>query len=296
MNKVREILRLKQQCDLGQRAIARALNISRPVVRQYLERLESAGVDYAAIVAMTDDALVEILEGENQSNSARYQALREKFSDFLKELKQPGVTLLRLWQEYRAEHPDGYGYSQFCHHFQCWRSSSELTMHVDHKAGDKMFVDFTGKKLQIIDQQTGEIKEVEVFVALLGASQLTYVEAVATQQKHDWIKANQNALHYFGGVPKAVVPDCLKAAVKQANKYEPDINPEYTDFARHYQTTILPARPRHPKDKALVEGAVRIVYAICDRLIHNSYQIELKGESMRRKPNKIPAENCHHAR
>jgi transposase len=261
MDKVREILRLKQQCALGQRAIARALNISRPVVKQYLERLESAGLDYAAIKAMDDDILLKILEGEDQSNSERYQALRGKFSEFVKELKQPGVTLLRLWQEYREQHPDGYSYSQFCYHFQLWRSSSELTMHIDHKAGDKMFVDFTGKKLQIVNKQTGELKDVEVFVAILGASQLTYVEAVATQQKHDWIRANQNAFHYFGGVPKAVVPDCLKSAVKKANKYEPDINPEYADFARHYQITILPARPNHPKDKALVEGAVKIVYA-----------------------------------
>jgi transposase len=134
-------------------------------------------------------------------------------------------------------------------------------MHITHKVGDKMFVDFTGKKLQIVDNLTGEIKDVETFVAILGASQYTYLEAVASQKKEDWIKANQSAFHYFGGVPAAVVPDCLKAAVKNANWYEPEINPEFLDFARHYQTTILPARPAHPKDKALVEGAVKIVYS-----------------------------------
>ena len=132
---------------------------------------------------------------------------------------------------------------------------------MDHKAGDKLFVDFTGKHLEIVNRQTGEIQDVEVFVAVLGASQRTYVEATASQKKEDWIKANQNALYYLGGVPHAIVPDCLKSAVKIGNKYEPDINPEYIDFARHYQTTILPARPNRPKDKALVEGAVKIVYA-----------------------------------
>jgi len=151
---------------------------------------------------------------------------------------------------------------------------------MDHKVGDKMFVDFTGKTLEIVDQQTGEIRDVEVFVAVLGASQYTYVEAVATQKKHDWIKVNQNAFLYFGGVPQAVVPDCLKSAVQKANKYEPDINPEYADFARHYQTTILPARPNCARDKALVEGTVRIIYTrifaqIRNRIFHSLEELNL---------------------
>ncbi|MCI0549921.1 MAG: IS21 family transposase, partial [Anaerolineae bacterium] len=187
------------------------------------------------------------------------------------------------WQEYRAEHPEGYSYSQFCYHFQVWRGTSQLTMHMTHKAGDKMFADFTGKKLHIVDKLTGEIKDVETFVAILGASQYTYVEAIASQKKEDWLKANQNAFYYFGGVPHAVVPDCLKAAVKQANWYEPEINPEFLEFSRHYQTAILPARPAHPKDKALVEGAVRIVYswifaALRDRLFHS---VEELNEAIR---------------
>jgi transposase len=261
MNKVREIIRLNEQCNLSQRTIARALKISRPVVKEYIDKIHSSELDYATINNIDDDTLLQIVEGTNKSNSDRYRALRSKFEYFLKELKRTGVTLERLWQEYLDEHPDGYSYSQFCYHFQVWRNTSELTMHIDHKAGDKMFVDFTGKNLQIVDKKTGEIKDVEVFVAILGASQYTYVEAVETQKKHDWIKVNQNAFYYFGGVPKAVVPDCLKTAIKNPDKYEPDINPEYADFARHYQITILPARPSRPKDKALVEGAVRIVYA-----------------------------------
>ncbi|RLE11094.1 IS21 family transposase, partial [Candidatus Aerophobetes bacterium] len=130
-------------------------------------------------------------------------------------------------------YPEGYSYSQFCYHFQVWRSLFPLTMHIEHKAGEKMFVDYTGKKLRIYDSIRGKTKEVEVFVAILPASQLTYVEATETQKRQDWIKANENALWYFGGVPKAVVPDSLKSGVTKANKYEPEINPVYTDFARY---------------------------------------------------------------
>lgn len=261
MEKVREIVRLSEQGFLSKRAIARALNVSRPIVREYIEKIKASGLDYDSIKQMDDDVLLEIIKGKGTSQSQRYEALSQYFEYFVKELKRTGVTLQRLWQEYRIKHPDGYGYSQFCYHFQFWRNTSELTMHMSHKAGDKMFVDFTGKKLYIVDRKTGELKEVETFVAIMGASQRTYVEAVESQQKQDWISTNQNAMHYFGGVPKAIVPDCLKTAVTKADKYEPDINPEFADFARHYNTAILPARPDHPKDKALVEGAVRIVYA-----------------------------------
>lgn len=261
MEKIREIIRLKEHTNLSERAISRVVNVSRPIVKKYIEVIGGAGLDYVSIKNMDNYTLQEIVEGEDQFRSPRYEVLHSLFEYFVKELKRPGVTLQRLWEEYRTAHPDGYGYSQFCFHFKYWRSGSELTMHMSHKVGEKMFVDFTGKRLSIVNRQTGEIKNVEVFVAVLGASHLTYVEAVASQKKEDWIKANQNAFHYFGGVPQAVVPDCLKAAVKNGNKYEPDINPEYLDFARHYQTTILPARPHHPKDKAVVEGAVKIVYA-----------------------------------
>jgi transposase len=260
MNRVREIIRLKQQCQLSERAISRALNLSRPVISQYLRDIARTGLSYDEIQLMDDDALTDLLTGKTRKPE-RYIQLTKQFEYFARELKRTGVTLQRLWHEYRTEHPDGYSYTQFCYHFQVWRSTSELTMHLDHKAGDKMFADFTGKKLSYIDRQSGEIKETEVFVAILPASQFTYVEAVESQKKHDWLRANQNAFHYFGGVPKAVVPDNLKSAVQTPNFYEPEINPEYADFARHYQTVILPARPNHARDKAMVEGAVRIVYA-----------------------------------
>jgi len=280
MEKIREIIRLKENAKLSERAISRALKVSRPTVKQYIDQIDAAGLDYAAIKDMDDDALLESLAGKSKSQSQRYEGLCSQFEYFVKELKRPGVTLQRLWEEYRTEHSDGYGYSQFCFHFQQWRSSCKLTMHLEHKAGDKMFVDFTGKHLSIVDRETGEIKDVEVFVAILGASQLTYVEASTSQKKEDWIRVNQNALCYFGGVPNAIVPDCLKSAITMGNKYEPDINPEYADFARHYNTAILPARPKRPKDKALAEGAVKIVYAwifasLRNRIFHSLEDLNL---------------------
>ena len=187
--------------------------------------------------------------------------LAARFEYFVKELKRTGVTLDLLWEEYKQAKPEGYNRTQFCHHFQVWRESEpELTMHLDHKAGEKMFVDYPGKKFMVYDRLTGAGREVETLVAILGASQLTYAEATETQQKEDWINANEHALRYFGGVPEAIVPDCLKSAVAKADKYEPDINPEFADFARHHNTVILPARPHSPKDKALAENAVKILY------------------------------------
>lgn len=182
MEKVREILRLKEQCRLSERAISRALNVSRPIVKDYLAKLTRAGLNYSQVKQFSDDELLELIKGSHGGHSQRYEVLRQKFNYFAKELKRPGVTLQRLWQEYRTEYPRGYSYSQFCYHFQLWRSTSELTMHIDHKAGDKMFADFTGKKLQIVDRHTGEIREVEVFVALMGARHYTYVEATASQK------------------------------------------------------------------------------------------------------------------
>lgn len=175
----------------------------------------------------------------------------------------------------------GYNYSQFCHHYHSWRIiENSVSMHIEHKSGDKMFVDFTGKKMEIIDKDTGEIKKVEIFVAILGASGLTYVEAVESQKKHDFIKANENALYYFGGVPMAIVPDCLKSAVTKADRYEPEINQEYEDFANYYGTIILPARSRKPKDKALVENAVKIVYSRIFAPLRNEKKTFLKKKVM----------------
>ena len=182
------------------------------------------------------------------------------FPHIVVELKRKGVTLQLLWQEYREKHPEGYQYSQCCYHFGSWKDSSEVRMHIKHKAGDKMFVDYAGEKWPITEAKTGRVKLMEVFVAILGASGLTYAEATVSQRQEDWIRSNERALWYFGGVASAIVPDNLRPAVSHSNPYEPGINPMFDDFAEHYDTVIIPARVRKARDKALVENAVQLVY------------------------------------
>jgi len=259
MSKIREILRLLEM-KLSYRKVAEALNISRKVVSDISKKAMYLGICHSMIIDLQDDILTELLGFDNSKEPENQNKLRDFFPYVYKELKRPGVTLQILWEEYLNIEPEGYKYSRFCHYFGLWKKEKEVTMHLEHKSGDKMFVDFTGKKLIIMDRNTGETKEVEVFVSILGASQLTYVEATHSQKKQEFIKANENAFIYFGGVTNAIVPDCLKSAVTKGDKYEPDINPEYADFARHYNTVVLPARPYRPKDKALVENAVGIIY------------------------------------
>ena len=201
MKKIREIIRLHDECFLSNRQISRAIGVSRPVARDYILRIEAAGLKYSDIKDLSDDSLLEILDS-NRKFDERYEFIKRKFSYYAKELKRTGVTKQILWEEYKTENPDGYSYSQFCYHFQIWQNTSSVTMHIDHKAGDKLFVDFTGKKLVITDRKTGNEQEVEVFIGVLGASSLTYVEAVISQQKADWIRANENMLRYIGGVPE----------------------------------------------------------------------------------------------
>ncbi|MEA3346822.1 MAG: IS21 family transposase [Candidatus Auribacterota bacterium] len=258
MNQIKEIVRLKE-LKMSQRQIARALKISHPTVINCIHKISRNNLSFNDIKDLPDSTLSEIIYGQRK-RSTRYEMLSRHFPGFLKELKRKGVTLQLLWEEYKEKNPEGLMYSQFCEHFKKWRKASKVTLHIEHRAGDKMFADFAGTKMSIVDRKTGKEKELEIFAASLGASQLTYVEAVESQKKEDWIKVNENALRYFGGVPKAIVPDCLKSAVSKGCKYEPDINPEYYAFASHYGTTILPARPYRPQDKAIVENTVKIVY------------------------------------
>jgi transposase len=195
-----------------------------------------------------------------KENHERYQELMRYMPYVDKMLRQKGNTRFKLWREYISQYPNGYKYTSFCINYSDWIRKVNPAMHIVHKAGDKMFVDFAGEKLELINVSTGEIQDVEVFVAVLGCSQLTYAEACMSQKKEDFITACENALHYFGGVPQAVVPDNLKSAVIKSNRYEPTLNEAFEDFSNHYQFTILPARAYRPKDKAVVEGAVKILY------------------------------------
>ncbi len=204
--------------------------------------------------------MLSAINAKKEIENPRFKELFKLFPYFEKELKRTGVTLQLLWKEYSESHTDYYGYSQFCHHYYHWRKATKVSMHMEHKAGDKLFVDFTGKKLSIVDPKTGEKQELEIFVSVLGSSQLSYIEAVPSQKKADWVAVNQSALRFYKGVPAAIVPDCLKSAVIKADKYEPQINETYNDFAQHYQTIILPARALHPQDKSLAENFVRNAY------------------------------------
>jgi transposase len=262
MKQIRDILRLFEK-DLSRRMIATALNISRPVVSEYIKHFQEKGIKYCQIAEISDTELNEKLGFSVTAKSDKYKLLEANFPAYRKELGRTGVTLQLLWQEYREEQSDGYSRSQFSHYYREWKKENKLSMHMEHKAGDKMFVDFTGQKMQITDRQTGEIQDAEIFVSILGASQKTFTCAVASQKKVDWIWANVKSLEYFGGVLAGIVPDCLKSAVIKGCKYEPTINQDYDDFAEHYGLVILPARPYHPKDKALAENAVRLIYPGC---------------------------------
>ena len=174
------------------------------------------------------------------------------------ELKRKGVTLALLWEEYRGVHPDGYGYSRYCELYRVWEGRLSPVMRQRHVAGERLFVDYAGATLDVICSRTGEVREAQLFVATLGASSYTYVEATWTQSLPDWIASHVRAFAFFGGVPAQVVSDNLKSGVTKACFYEPTINRTYADLAAHYDTAIVPARPRKPKDKAKVEGAVLI--------------------------------------
>jgi transposase len=260
MKNIRNVVRLKSTTDMSERQIARALNISRPVVAQYWKDFQASGLDYEGIGEMPDSELLALFERPRVEKSGKYRQLLKRFPGIAVELKRKGVTLQLLWQEYKREQPEGFEYTQFCYHYQVWKSGSEVTMHQQHKAGEKMFVDYAGAKLAITDRLTGEQREVETFVAILGASGLTYAEASESQQIQDWIRSNERALWYFQGVCGAIVPDNLRSAVSSSNRYEPGINPSFDDFSQYYGTVIIPARVREARDKALAENAVKLVY------------------------------------
>jgi transposase len=260
MSKIRHVLQLIAQ-GRSKLLIASQTGVSRNTLKKYLKAFEHSGLSFTEVNALSDADLEALfIKPLEKPLDPRLQTLFSLFAAMDKELKRKGVTRFLLWQEYRRTHPDGYGISQFKHYFAQWRAQVNPSMRMEHKAGDKLYVDFAGDKLTIIDKQSGEVQPVEVFVAILGASQLTYVEAVMSQQKEDFIAACEGALHYYGGVPAAIVPDNLKSAVIKSSKYEPVLNETFADFAQHYGTTVLPARAYHPQDKALVEGAVKVVY------------------------------------
>lgn len=260
MSKIRQVIKLHCQ---GQKKlqISSVTGVSRNTVKKYLRIFTELKVTAEEIERLSEKDLNDLFCDEPAPvHSEKHDTIYQYFEKNEKKLRKRGVTAMHLWESYIAEHPQGYRQTAFYRHFNIWKKRNSTTMHIEHKAGDKMYIDFAGEKMRIVDKETGEITEVEVFVAILGASQLTYVEAVPSQKVEDLIAACENALYYFGGSPNAIVPDNLKSAVIKSNRYEPHINENFEAFAHHYSMAVLPARPYKPKDKAHVENAVKIAY------------------------------------
>src|SRR6185312_3507486 len=260
MSNIRHILRLHTQ-GIGNFDIMKETGIPRSILRKHIKDFKRSGLSFQEINELNDKDLEELFpKPEGRPIDIRQQKLLNLFPAMERELKRKGVTRKVLWEEYIKNNPDGYGQVRFCQLFAIWKSRPVPIMHKEHIAGDKMYIDFAGQKLIITDELTGETRNVEVFVAILGASQLTYVEAVMSQKKEDFIPACENALQFYGGVPGAIVCDNLRSAVKRTSRYETSINETFADFAEHYNTAIVPARKYQPTDKAPVEIAVRISY------------------------------------
>ena len=256
MRRIRDVLRLKHDSSLSERLIARTLQVSNGAVNSYLQRARVAGLTWPLPDSFDDEALERLLfPAPHPKADARPGP---DWAHVERELRRRGVTRALLWEEYRAAHPDGFGYSWFCEQYEAWKARARPTMRQTHLAGEKLFVDFAGDTIAVVDPSTGRARAVKLFVAALGASNYTYAEARERETLPDWIGAHVNLFAALGGVPRFVICDNLKAAVTNPDRYEPGLNRTYAEMARHYGTTILPARPRKPRDKAKVEVAVQV--------------------------------------
>jgi len=258
MRKVKEILRLKFEVGCGQRQIARSCAIGKTTVAECLARFEDSGLSWAQAAELDEAALEHKLYPPSVAVSAQERAVPD-WPHIHQELRRKGVTLTLLWYEYKGVHPDGYQYSWFCDQYRAWSAKLDVVMRQEHRAGEKLFVDYAGQTIEVVDRRTGEIRAAQIFVAVLGASSYTYAEATWSQQLPDWISSHVRAFAFFGGVPELAVPDNLRSGVSKAHRYEPDLNPTYQDLASHYGVAVLPARVRKPRDKAKAEAGVLLV-------------------------------------
>lgn len=265
MSKILDPMDLKQIITLhldglSNRKVADTLGISRNTVNEYMRLFKGCGRSFAELLKFDIASLREQFPVKTTIDNVRFNELMRYLEYTHKQRAHPGFTFLYHYQEYRSTSSNPYSYTQFMAHYHAKYAREKGSMKLDHKAGQEMFVDYTGKKLTIVDRQSGEVKEVEVFVATLPCSQYTYVEACNSQKRGDFLSCLVNALEFFGGVPKAIVSDNLKSAVTKASKYEADINRSLKEFALHYNCVINPTRSYSPQDKALVENAVHLAY------------------------------------
>jgi len=271
MRQVREVLRLKWAGGLSDRKIAHSLSVSRPTVAEYVRRAQAVGLSWP-LPATLDEAALERLLFPAAPVQHTGACLVPDWSAVQRELKRKGVTLFLLWQEYKAATPEGFQYSWFCQAYRAWAGTRDLVMRQHHRAGEKLFVDYAGQGIPVVDSHSGEVHEAAIFIAVLGASSYTYAEATWTQSLPDWIGSHVRALAAIGGVPEVVVPDNLKAAVHRAHRYEPELNRTYAELAQHYGFAVIPARAAKPRDKAKVEVGVQVVERwILARLRHATF-------------------------
>lgn len=289
MSQIKQVLRLHSQ-GMGKKAIARNLGISRNTVKSYLEKLPGIRMDIAYLLSIDDPELEKKFHGGNPAyKQDRFDHFKLQLDYFEKELSRHGVTRMVLWEEYKAEYPQGYGYTQFCYHLNQQLIARNPSMVLTHQPAEKLYVDFAGKKLSYVDRQTGEIIGCSVFIACLPYSDYSFVFAVRSQTIEEFIHALRTCLEYLGGVPLILVPDNLKAAIIKTSRYEPDVNLALEDFCNHYNMGIIPARVAKPKDKALVENQVKLAYSRIYAKIRNMQFFDLH------LLNKAIAEyNCRH--
>jgi transposase len=270
MRKIREVLRLSLGEGLSRRQVSTATGVGGTTVWDYLGRARVAGLSWPLPEGM-DDAALEALLFARPVPPERPRPLPD-WAEVHTELRRKGVTLQLLWMEYRQCHPDGYAYTQFCVLYRSWRRHLDVVMRQDHRAGEKLFVDFPGQTVPVVDPTTGEITEAEIFVAVLGASNYTYAEALPSQELPYWIAGHVHAFEHLGGCPKILVPDNLASAVHKAHRYEPELNRTYAEMAAHYGCAIIPARAGKPRDKAKAETGVLVVERwILARLRHRTF-------------------------
>lgn len=246
MRKLKEILRLHLVVGLSQRQIARSCSVSKTTVAEYLNRTQAAKLSWQEIQQLSE---VELTRRLFPLTTQKWRRAVPDCQWIHQQLRRPHVTLQLLWQEYKLKHPDGYQYTRFCDYYRQWKKSVDVSLRQSYQGGEKMFVDYAGETIDIVNPESGEITPAQIFVAVLGASNYTYAKPTSKQDLSAWIQAHVSAFEFFGGTPKILIPDNTRTAVTKACRYEPQLNPTYRDLAAHYQVAVIPARPRKPRDK-----------------------------------------------
>ncbi|MHB2148132.1 IS21 family transposase [Calditrichota bacterium LG25] len=256
MNKIRKVIDLYWNSSLSSRAIQRAIGLPSSTVSDYIKRFKETGLSFEQLSSLNDSQIYQRLFPEAQKKRGK---IKPDFAKVNRELRKKNVTRQLLWEEYKHQYPEGMGYSQFCYHLKEWQKKLNISMRQTHKAGEKLFIDYSGLKGEITDRKSGQKRKVDIFVATLGASGYTYAEASEDQKLDSFIESHVKAFEFFEGVPDILVPDNLKSGVIKAHRYDPQINASYQDMADHYAVVVIPARPYSPKDKSKVELAVKLV-------------------------------------